>query len=439
MNELVPAQQRTRALAVDDVVDIMDTNRFEQMGRIANVMAMSSLIPESLAGFYEGTGNNRVFKPFPIETVKANCFLIVNQSVRWGLDPFAVAQATSIVRGKLCYEGKLVAGVISAKLGIDLDYDFNDKTGDALGVTVSGIVGGKTKTVGGTVGEWKTTGSNSPWGNGHESNKRMLRYRGTREWARAYTPALMLGVYTQDEMLDAAERARDVTPPTPPETIAALPQRQQQPAETRTDAPYAEMQREEPATTGKSPEVHSEDPPPPPATEDKNPPAPPSGTDAPEGDAPNSPPPASSDDGRDYEGLLADLEDEMAYPDSKTTLDVIRDRVKGQWLDAAPDEIFERAKAIYQRNVERVKGGKKTTAPPPATEEKAPPPPVAETKPVEPKADDLEAWFQKGREAFDDGMAFNKYPPSLKSEAMIDAKQSWLDGWSAQKREKAKK
>ena len=83
-----------------DVVDIMDTNRFEQMGRIANVMAISSLIPESLAGFYEGTGNNRVFKPFPIETVKANCFLIVNQSVRWGLDPFAVAQATSIVRGK---------------------------------------------------------------------------------------------------------------------------------------------------------------------------------------------------------------------------------------------------------------------------------------------------------------------------------------------------
>jgi hypothetical protein len=53
-----------------------------------------------------------------MEQIMANCFLVVNQAVRWNMDPFAVAQCVSVVHGKLCYEGKLIAAIIEAKLGI---------------------------------------------------------------------------------------------------------------------------------------------------------------------------------------------------------------------------------------------------------------------------------------------------------------------------------
>ena len=38
------------------------------------------------------------------------------------MDPFAVAQCCSVVHGKLVYEGKLVAAVLDAKLGVRLTY-----------------------------------------------------------------------------------------------------------------------------------------------------------------------------------------------------------------------------------------------------------------------------------------------------------------------------
>jgi hypothetical protein len=201
--------------AVDDVVPILDTARFEHMQRIATIMAGSSLIPESLRT--EGTGNDK--RALAPATVVANCFLIVNQSVRWGMDPFAVAGSTSVVHGRLMYEGKLVAAVLESKLGLQLKFEFGEwdnatetldtskeGRGDALGVRVSGQRQGDEEPVfiEGSVGLWKTTGNNSPWKAG--AFKRQLRYRGTREWSRAYSAGLMLGVITDDELDVLAER-----------------------------------------------------------------------------------------------------------------------------------------------------------------------------------------------------------------------------------------
>ncbi|MBB6306271.1 hypothetical protein [Xanthobacter tagetidis] len=223
-NDLAP-QRRESALVIDPI-PTFDTGRFEHMQRIATVMARSALIPESL--YLVGTKDKK--EVLPQETVMANCFLVVNQAVRWGLDPFAVAQCVSVVHGRLCYEGKLVAAVLEAKMGLKLrqhfvgkpghddfriylsDQDFSDEVIKALtpGVRLPG-----TRLVDGSVGEWKTTGSNSPWG-AAKNHIRMLIYRGTREWCRFYEPALMLGVYTEDEMADLADdaRARRATPVT---------------------------------------------------------------------------------------------------------------------------------------------------------------------------------------------------------------------------------
>ncbi|WP_226576449.1 hypothetical protein [Acuticoccus sediminis] len=224
-NELATTQQgsvaelrpRREAPQVLDPIPVLDTARFEHMQRIAQVMVHSSLLPESLT--HVGTKDRK--EQLPLQTITANAFLITNQAVRWGMDPFAVVQSCSVVHGKLCYEGKLVAGVLDAKLGIKLHCWFTG-AGDAMRVFVSdvpftdglverlapGVQIPGIRMIDGCVSDWKTTGNNSPWS--AKNYQRQLRYRGTREWARAFEPALLLGVYTEDEM--ASLQARDVTP-----------------------------------------------------------------------------------------------------------------------------------------------------------------------------------------------------------------------------------
>jgi hypothetical protein len=238
MNEIV----KQGSLVIDsrytqDVIPVLDTSKFEHMQRIATVMAETSTIPDSLRMDKEGA-------ELPQRTVIANCFRIVNQAVRWGMDPFAVADCASIVHGRMMWEGKLIAGVLDAKLGVQLQYDFNEGAGQELGITVSATLPNETKvrTIFGRVKDWHR-GAKSPWAN-EGAWKRQLRYMGAREWARAHKPSVMLGIYTDDEMDSAmsrdvpaghrAQRIKNITPtknevadipdaPEPPQATAAEP------------------------------------------------------------------------------------------------------------------------------------------------------------------------------------------------------------------------
>ena len=226
MNALVTAQapavsRPPERLIVHDPVGVLDTARFEHLMRIAKVMACSSLIPDSL------TVKDK--KPLEFDAVLGNCFLVVNQAARWNADPFAVAQCVSVVRGKICYEGKLIAAIIAAKLGVRLSYVWNDLPGDNLGIIVSGTIPGETdsRSIAGTVGQWKTTGDNSPW---PKNPRNMLAYRGAREWGRLHASDIMLGVYSPDELEDLtdnmrATRAKDVTRKEPPSVPQEEPER----------------------------------------------------------------------------------------------------------------------------------------------------------------------------------------------------------------------
>lgn len=238
MRDMVPATtQVVDTRYAQDVIAVLDTGKFEHMQRVAMVMAQMTMLPETLR--QDGAG-----VLFSERTILANCFRIVNQAVRWGLDPFAVVDCASIVRGRMMWEGKLIAAVLDAKLGIDLEYEFDGGKGDELGVTVIGTKPGQTKarTVFGRVKEWQTGGKGA-WAN-PASWHRQLRYRGAREWARAHAPAVILGVYAEDEMTDAIEREaavqrrtvrmRDVTPAnfakTEPAAPAVLPEIPEVPA-----------------------------------------------------------------------------------------------------------------------------------------------------------------------------------------------------------------
>lgn len=191
-------------------LSIFDKGHFENLCNISAHLGRSPLIPATLKGKTD-------------EETAANCLLVVEQSQRWGLSPFAVMQCASVVHGRLMWEGKLVAGVIEAKLGIRLSYTY-EGSGLKKGVVVSGQFADEKepRTITGTVEQWKTTGNGSPWEK-ESAHERMLAYRGAREWARRHCPSLMLGIVTDDEELPQREM-RDVSPKAvTTEFSAALP------------------------------------------------------------------------------------------------------------------------------------------------------------------------------------------------------------------------
>jgi len=159
--------------------------------QLAETFAKASLVPEHLRN-----------KP-------GDCLLVVMQAQRWGMDALSVAQCTSIVRGKLCYEGKLVAAVLYSMGAIEgrLRYEFAG-SGQQRRITVTGRPRGMDmdQSVSGTVADWAT--ANDMW---KKSPDDMLVYRGTRQWARRYAPEALLGVYTPDEMEDEPVRATVVS------------------------------------------------------------------------------------------------------------------------------------------------------------------------------------------------------------------------------------
>ena len=165
--------------------------RFAVADQIAAHMSAASILPEHLR-----TDRNR--KPLPAEQVRANCVLIVNQALRWGVDPFAIMPSTYVVGGKLGFDGKLIAAVVNKQAGLigPLTYTFAGQ-GDGLTVTVAGTIRGEAepRTVELSVKHAKT--DNKTWKTDPEQ---MLCYAGARRWARRHVPEVLLGMQTRDEI-----------------------------------------------------------------------------------------------------------------------------------------------------------------------------------------------------------------------------------------------
>ena len=151
----------------------------EEMVSVAKWMATAKLVPRHLQGDV------------------GSCLMVVEQAVRWGMSPFAVAQCTSVISGKLMYEGKLVAAAIETSGAIDghLDYEFSG-AGDDRTVTVTAKRRGDLtpRAIDIRLGDVKTT--NEWW---RKQPDQQLVYSGSRNWARRWTPAVMLGVYSPEE------------------------------------------------------------------------------------------------------------------------------------------------------------------------------------------------------------------------------------------------
>jgi RecT family len=165
----------------------MVTGVFEQLQRVANLMASSSLVPKHLQGQV------------------ADCFLVVSQAMQWKMNPFAVAQSCYVLQGKVGYEGKLIAAVVNANpaLKTKLNYEYSGSGLDRK-VRVFGTLRGETepREVDGTVKQWQTP--NKQW---QTLTDQMLSYRGAREWARRHMPEAVLGVYADEELPQVVAQA----------------------------------------------------------------------------------------------------------------------------------------------------------------------------------------------------------------------------------------
>lgn len=221
-------------------VSLLDDGHFDKIMRIAEVMASGRCtVPEHLAGNV------------------GDCAAVVTQALQWRFNPWAVAQKTHIISGKLGYEAQLVAAAINAS-GIVADrfrfdwygpweniigrfvektsqkgnpyrvpgWTLNDEKG--LGVKVSAVLRGESEPRVLDLLLLQAAVRNSTlWA---EDPRQQLAYLAQKRWARLYAPDVILGVYTADELGGATPSDKEVgmpsgelAPPPPPAPPPAEP------------------------------------------------------------------------------------------------------------------------------------------------------------------------------------------------------------------------
>lgn len=236
----------------------LDVGSMNAMMNLANVMA---------------TGKATI--PQEYRNSPGDCLAVVMQAVQWGMNPFAVAQKTHFISGKIGYEAQLVNAVITAlaptrdRLHFEWfgPWDkvigkFEIKRGDKGEYRVPGWQLSDEEGIG--VRCWATikgedeprvlelllaqarTRNSTLWA---DDPRQQLAYLATKRWARLYCPDVIMGVYTPDE-LDDIKPEREVNP-TPQSsgsrTLDAIRGQSHQPV--TIDKPTTEPVSEQPTST----------------------------------------------------------------------------------------------------------------------------------------------------------------------------------------------
>ncbi len=161
---------------------------------------------QALMDFADVMSRSALTVPQHLQGKPSDCMAIAMQAAQWGMNPFAVAQKTHIVSGRLGYEAQLVNAVVQASGAIRGSFHYEYRgAGDNLECRVGAVLRGEADV---TWGEWLRNGDvttrNSPlW---KVNPKQQLGYLQVKNWARLHTPGAILGVYTPDE-LEAIEPA----------------------------------------------------------------------------------------------------------------------------------------------------------------------------------------------------------------------------------------
>ena len=200
-NQQISQQTNTGSL-------IFNTDAMLQMQNMAHLMA-------------EG----RATMPKHLQGAPADCLAIVMQAAQWQMNPFAVAQKTHLVSGTLGYEAQLVNAVISSSSAIQgrfkYEYEGNWPNGQDAKVRCGAVLRGEEEiTWGGWLFPSQVTTKNSPlW---KSAPQQQASYLALKYWSRLYTPDVIMGVYTPEELTEGAKAERDITPASGSQTLNSI-------------------------------------------------------------------------------------------------------------------------------------------------------------------------------------------------------------------------
>jgi len=228
ISNVVAMPPQNAMVRVGGAAMMLDNGTMDKMMRVAEIMATS-----------------KVTIPLHLQKSPGDCLAVVMQATTWGMNPFSVAQKTYQIGGRLGYESQLVSAVINnsgavkdrfhfewfgpwekiigkfktvesktkkddngnAKKYIVPDWDTKDEAG--LGIKVWATIKGETEPRVLTLLMTQARTRNSTlW---TEDPKQQIAYLAQSRWSRLYTPDVILGVYTPDELEELAP-PRDMGP-----------------------------------------------------------------------------------------------------------------------------------------------------------------------------------------------------------------------------------
>lgn len=225
---------------MNQAVAIREHAPMQSFGLVPTTMGDAMKLAEMMAG--------AKLVPAALQKSPADCLMVIQQAVRWDMDPFAVAQECSVIQGKLMHSGKLVAAVVNARGNLTqrLSFTYSGK-GEDRAIVVSGQLQGEAepRTVDVTLKQART--ANAMW---TKQPDQQLMYHGTRVWARRHTPELMLGVYSPEEFDEPQAQARR---PKPPAANVMLPAHDAETGEITEEASSSQEAADQGASSDPSP------------------------------------------------------------------------------------------------------------------------------------------------------------------------------------------
>lgn len=186
--------------------------------------------------FAEVMATGKATIPKELQNV-GDCMALTLQAMNWKMNPFSVAQKVHFINGKIGYEAQLVAAAVEnsgaviggfhfewygpwekvvGKFEIKINSDKKEyrvpgwqlKDEEGIGIRVWATKRGESepRVLDLLLAQARTRNS-TLWA---DDPKQQLAYLAQKRWARLYTPGVILGVYTPDE-LEPQPQEKDIT------------------------------------------------------------------------------------------------------------------------------------------------------------------------------------------------------------------------------------
>lgn len=188
-------QRASTALAVSQSVDGVFTGiqQFENAQRIAKALASSALVPKE----YQG------------QQGLANTLVAMEIAGRMGLSPLQVMQNLHVIHGRPSWSSQFIIAMINGcGRFTPLDYNLSGE-GESLScfayateIATGKELRGPVVTMSMAKREGWATKSGSKW---QTMPDLMIRYRSAAFWGRLYVPEFLVGMKTQEEVVDIEE------------------------------------------------------------------------------------------------------------------------------------------------------------------------------------------------------------------------------------------